>query len=398
MCNDQHHSKTKRINRLAATILLGLVTLVCAQQRWTTVPSPTSQNLHSIAYMSSKFVTVGDSGTYMTSVDGTSWTSGKTGTNLNLLALAAGNNLFVVVGETGTILTSTDGSTWITRTSNTNVNLFSIAWNGTRFVVIGDNLTMLTSTDGITWTSVSFNATLESLNSITYGKSQFVMVGFDGLNGAVFTSTDGLTWTQRSVSASDGLGSVAWTGTSYIAGSFGAIVTSKDGVNWNYRLLQFSTYIVAEAGHNGKTVVTLSGGAIVTSLNDSVWIADTSGVSTNLTSVIWGANKFVAVGEAGVVKTITAVDKIITSSNSTVARKGISAANNMIGYSLKNDADVTVQLYSLQGKLVASMLSNAHQAAGAHTLRLPSLLPAGNYILSLITGSSKVECPVVIVK
>ena len=58
------------------------------------------------------FVSVGNSGTILTSSDGITWTEKTSGTPIDLYGVTSGNGLFVTVGESGTILTSPDGNSW----------------------------------------------------------------------------------------------------------------------------------------------------------------------------------------------------------------------------------------------------------------------------------------------
>ena len=104
------------------------------------------------------FVVVGDSGTILTSSDGTTWTSRTSGTSNGLYNIFYGNSTFVAEGHSGTILTSSDGTTWTSRTSGTSEHLYGITYGNSTFVVAGDNDsgsvgTILTSSDGITWVS-----------------------------------------------------------------------------------------------------------------------------------------------------------------------------------------------------------------------------------------------------
>ena len=64
-------------------------------------------------------MTVGNSGTILTSSDGTTWTSRTSGTTNDLWGDHYGNRIFVAVGDSGTILSSSDGTTWTSRTSGT---------------------------------------------------------------------------------------------------------------------------------------------------------------------------------------------------------------------------------------------------------------------------------------
>ena len=69
------------------------------------------------------FVSVGYSGTILTSLDGISWTSRTSGTTNTLYGITYGNSTFVTVGYSGTILTSSDGTSWYKRTSGTSNGL-----------------------------------------------------------------------------------------------------------------------------------------------------------------------------------------------------------------------------------------------------------------------------------
>ena len=74
------------------------------------------------------FVSVGQSGTILTSPDGNSWTERDSGTSNLLFGVTYGNGLFVTVGLGGTIFTSLDRTTWTERTSVTSVDLLGVTY------------------------------------------------------------------------------------------------------------------------------------------------------------------------------------------------------------------------------------------------------------------------------
>ena len=76
-----------------------------------------------VTYANGTFVTVGESGTILTSSDGVTWTSRTSGTSDKIREVTYGNSSFVTVGDNGTILTSTDGTSWTLRTSGTSEDL-----------------------------------------------------------------------------------------------------------------------------------------------------------------------------------------------------------------------------------------------------------------------------------
>lgn len=67
-------------------------------------------------------------------------------------------------------------------------------------------------------------------------------------------------------------------------------------------------------------------------------------------------------------------------------------------YALATDERVTIQLYSLDGRLVQTLLTGQPRTAGAQseTLSIPDTLPAGAYILRLTAGT--VSCAIQVVK
>ena len=90
--------------------------------------------------------------------------------------LTSSNGLFVTVGGTGTIVTSSDGTTWTERTSGTSRGLWGVTYGNGTFVTVGDNGTILTSSDGTTWTERT-SGTSQLLYGVTFGNNTFVAVG-----------------------------------------------------------------------------------------------------------------------------------------------------------------------------------------------------------------------------
>ena len=86
--------------------------------------------LDSLNLKSEFFVAVGESGTILTSSDGTTWTSRTSGTSQGLDGVSYGDSTFVAVGVIGTILTSSDGASWTSRTSGTSYNLYGVSYGG----------------------------------------------------------------------------------------------------------------------------------------------------------------------------------------------------------------------------------------------------------------------------
>ncbi|MEN9632747.1 MAG: hypothetical protein RL077_1151 [Verrucomicrobiota bacterium] len=185
---------------------------VRAQETWSAVAPPTSQNLWGITYGAGLFVTVGEGGTILTSADGLAWTARNSSTTQWLLAATYSTDLqrYVVVGDQGLVLTSPDAINWTTRTSGTTRRLNGIAYGGGRFLAVGEAGTACVSTDGTTWTSNSVGVTTGWFRGVVYGAGHFVISGekrvafvgppggSDSFVSTVLTTTDG---TQFDLSA-----------------------------------------------------------------------------------------------------------------------------------------------------------------------------------------------------
>jgi uncharacterized delta-60 repeat protein len=66
-------------------------------------------------------------------------------------------------------------------------------------------------------------------------------------------------------------------------------------------------------------------------------------------------------------------------------------------YSLEKPADMTIQLFDIQGNIISTLMSAEKQEAGDHQvdLKFPELLPAGNYVLVLSNESGRVSIKIV---
>ena len=184
-------------------------------------------------------MTVGNSGTILTSTDGTSWTSRTSGTTENLNGVTYDNNsLFVAEGGSGTILTSPDGTTWTSRTSGTTKGLRGVTYENSTFVSVGNSGTILTSSNGTTWTSISVgdsgnswtsvtSPTTKFLPAVTSGNNNFVAVGEDG---TIVRSTDnGSSFSTVTSPTANSLDGVTFGNNTFVAvGDNGNIVRSTD--------------------------------------------------------------------------------------------------------------------------------------------------------------------------
>ena len=78
--------------------------------------------------------------------------------------------MFVTVGHSGTILTSSDGTSWTGRNSGTSVDLREVTYGNGLFVTVGRSFTVLTSSDGFSWTQQRTSGTSDGLTGVTYSQ------------------------------------------------------------------------------------------------------------------------------------------------------------------------------------------------------------------------------------
>lgn len=164
-----------------------------ASGTWSSLTSPTSNNLNSIVYgyfyrsaSPGRWIAVGDTGTVIYSTDGTSWSTASSGVVYNLNDIAAYydstalpdyvNSLYAV-GDHGTIRYSNDGATWGGITSGTTENLRAVAvapygYSDYFLFAVGDNGTVLYSTTAAPTTMLPLDVPVtDNFTSVAVGRT-----------------------------------------------------------------------------------------------------------------------------------------------------------------------------------------------------------------------------------
>jgi|GEM_PF-2470275 hypothetical protein len=304
-------SKGKSSNKLSGTFEVRND----AGTHWTSIPLASTVHLNSVIWADNQFITIGNDGIILTSLDGINWTQRISGTVNTLYDITWSGSQFVVVGDNGTILTSPDGIIWTQRVSGLTYSpLYDITWSGTQFVAVGaesfdrGNL-ILTSPDGITWSRILSGLTDIPLRGITWSGTQFVAVGFDDntASGTVVTSPDGMNWIQRTIeSPYYGLNDIIWTGSQYlVVGPLGRVFTSLDGTNWDTRLSVNINTVINSVTWSGNYFVAVGETGIFTSTDGISWTQQTPGGAAYnyIKGITWSGSKYVAVGYYGTILT-----------------------------------------------------------------------------------------------
>ncbi|MEE8380050.1 MAG: YCF48-related protein [Gammaproteobacteria bacterium] len=163
----------------------------------TTLPDGLTTDLTSVVFDGARFVALGENGLIIKSTDAEAliWESATAIGVPTMNALAVGVGKYVAVGDTGAIYTSSDGATtWDVQASNTTNNLYGISYVNGNFIAVGASGTILTSTDGAAWTTQT-PMTGNDLRSVAYGASTYVAVGdFDTM---VSSADDVTMWVEQ---------------------------------------------------------------------------------------------------------------------------------------------------------------------------------------------------------
>ena len=279
-------------------------------------PSSTSSGL---------FITIGDSGTLLTSQDGITWTSRTSGTSKNLRSIAFdGINTLVAVGFSGTILSSSDGTTWTSRTSGTTKNINNVFYGNSKFFAVGDNGTTVQSSDGISWINWTSNCGAndnESLWDIGHGNGTWVTVGD---NGSIYTS-DESSCTLRTSGTTVELNELYYGNSTFVAlGDNGTILSSTDGITWTKRISGTTDRLYSGIYRNSNFVAVGMNGTLLTAsdaTSSSTWTSNrtytqdaysTTSVNTHFYGIAYGNSIWVIIGQSGNIYT-TSDENISTS-------------------------------------------------------------------------------------
>jgi hypothetical protein len=266
---------------------------------WTTVTGLPSL-WRQIIYAGGQFIAVGWAGGQfiMTSPDGINWTA-ATLTPTPLISVGYGNGRYVASGPSGYVLYSADGASWTRQQLLLGAGAFfnGVAYGNGTFVIVGyDAITLVsyvyTTPDGILLSPQL--AQSGKWNSVAYGNNIFVAVGEAG---AIMTSPDGLSWTlQTSPNLNDWF-RIRFLNNMFIAvstssGGGDSIITSSDGVTWTSYAFSNGAYDIA---YSGGSYVIVGSATISTSTDLITWTQRYFSLGNSWNSVVYGANKFVAV-------------------------------------------------------------------------------------------------------
>ncbi|MBO9608128.1 MAG: InlB B-repeat-containing protein, partial [Paenibacillaceae bacterium] len=223
---------------------------------------------------------------------GSSWTAVDGDVTGDINDIVFGNNKFFAVTAGGERTSSTDGMTWLGSTYSNTAELYGLAYDGSsppahHYVHFG--------------TIYTEEGEPESIGVWTSGGSSW--------------SAGSVAGTDLALDANALLGGVAAGGGKMVAvGNLGLIIVSTDfGAHWSQPMdTNFATNSASLNGivYGDNKFVAVgdlynSKAKIITSADGTTWTSQTSAANSRLASIAYGNSTYVAVGDAGTIVTST---------------------------------------------------------------------------------------------
>ncbi|MGE4276270.1 MAG: Ig-like domain-containing protein [Lawsonibacter sp.] len=215
-------------------------------------------NLNSVCYGDTEFVTVGDGGNVLTSSTGLTgyWTEQASVPSSNLKAVCYTDGRYVAVGDsyTGTavIYASTDGgASWSSKTPNTANALKGVCYGNNTFVAVGSSGTIITS-GGVSAPAVT---SVSPASGTTAGGTSVTITGtnFTGATEVMFGTTAAASYTVNSATQ------ITATSPAYAAGAVDITVTTVGGTSATSANDQFTFVSAPEINIQGNGTSIASG-------------------------------------------------------------------------------------------------------------------------------------------
>ncbi len=385
-----------------AAIALAVAQPSAAQTGWFIVPSGTSHRLNSVYDPDGNVIALGDSGTVVRSpYPDTSFTTETPTVSQGLWGL--GENYVGepwISGERGTVLQSTDaGRTWVGATSpSPSINLYGMDANGGYQWCCGDSGAIFQSVDNGQHWSRQLSGTYARLNCEILG---FTIVGDNGT--VVRSSNFGTTWTTTSAGTTENLYRIVNDGGNSLlaVGAHGTITRSTDnGATWTSSVSHVVVDLHGCSAFGNLCLACGDGGTILKSSDYGVtWGAQTSPTSLPLYGIIMlDGVHYVAVGASGVILRTNDGGGTVTDVQSGPVEPPEEFAleqnypnpfnpSTLIGYRLSTAGLVSLKVYDVIGREVATLVS-AVQQPGSHRVEFSgSNLASGVYFYQLRTGA-----------
>src|SRR6185436_3746903 len=141
---------------------------------------------------------------------------------------------------------------------------------GGMFVAVGEAGTVLSSPDGTNWSYRSSSPSPE-LNGVTYGNGQFVAVGHAPSQSLIMISSNGVTWEKTAVPGVYAGFGVAFGNGLFAAAGINAIITSANARDWTVAQSPLSSQLESIAFIRNEFIAVGDNGSMLASADGQTW-------------------------------------------------------------------------------------------------------------------------------
>lgn len=308
-------SVTVSDGRGGVVVRSGSVAVQDPLQKFSPVPSGSTQDLKSVAAGGGLLVAVGEGGEILASSDGNIWQSRSIAgePNLHFEAVAWGGGRFIAVGRDadlnagkwqGVVYGSADGASWSVVhkcpvvSGDMSSTLRAVAYGGGKWIACGYGGTVVGSSNGTQWSGETLPELTagEVVSDVAYGDGVFVAVGHQysaagGYNGLpkvwAFSEREG--WRRRTLSAADYAGGrdlrrVFFVRDRFVAGGLGSKVRVSTAAGADFATTRDAEeeprfamwhdqayFVVASDATSGGTAVEDSAAVGLVSVDGETW-------------------------------------------------------------------------------------------------------------------------------
>ena len=271
--------------------------------------------------------------------------------------------------------------------------------NGDFFIGTPVNGAIRSTDDGLTWTGISSGLTQYSIYSFAFGDSAKVFTS--SYDSAVYSSTNnGDSWKPIPIPNYNDVYSLAtYNGELFAGTTWGVYITDYNKINWeikNNDLTNASVSVLLFNSYGHLYAGTYGGIYRSTDMGES-WLNISSGLTdTNITCMTFSPDGFIYAGtqSGSVFKSINPMTAVIQiKSNIPVAfelKQNFPNPFNpatTINYSIPQSGFVTIKLYDILGRQVATLV-NDNKPAGNYSAKFDgSKLVSGVYFYRMEAGS-----------
>ena len=391
-------TNTKHMLSLFAVFVLLEAQSLCGQ--WIRIDGPYEGTVQCFAVNGSQLF-VGANPVFLSTNNGERWTTINTDlTYPDVYALAVDGSNLIIGTERGVFRATSNGTRWTSvNIGLTNTRVYSLAVNDSTLFAGTDNGLFLSDDNGASWLNVGLT------NTIVYSlvmKGSHLFVGtFE--NGVFRSTNNGSSWIAINVGLTNILiRPLIMNESNLFAGTFGGGIfrSTNNGNNW--------TSINTGSSRTRVFSFALHGKNLFAAIDDSVFLSNDNGVSwrevnkgsgwrnvvislaTN-DSYLFAGSLFGSLWRRPLLEMVTAVEE-----NFNVAPVGFALEQNypnpfnpstQISFALPSAQKVTLKVFDLTGKEVATLLDNERKPAGVHEVIFEvGQLASGVYLYRVTAG------------